>query len=270
MSFLNLLPDEMVGISGPMIDPTSEAHVIIIAYDEELKAPYKRLAAAHAAVSKAAQPAKPERIKEIILAQGKLDARHDAIIRGVWGLFGALAELLGGDEGATLLVLRDHLVPNGLSSQNKTYGGEAGQAALLAERMTAEVRQRTDSIVIGEGAKAKTLTACIDEWISLGAQLGAYEGERGQIENAPSDGADLHNARLDWSRAQNAMVSNAEMAGLTPKEMATLFGALWTAERKADDRAAAAKAQAAAEVKAAMEEKAAEEKAAAEKAAAPG
>lgn len=259
MSLMHLLPDEMLGVSGPMLDPGSDAYTVIINYDD-FKAPYKRLQSAHSSLSAAAQPAKTERIKEIILAQATLDVRHDAIIRGIWGFFTAVAELIGGDTGAELIALRDYLVPDGLSSQNKTYGGEAGQAEQLALRLTPDVRKRTDAILIGEGANAQPLSAYLDEWVTAGRKLGIYDAERGRIENEPSEGGDLHNARLDWVRAQNAMVSIAEMAGLTPVEMATVFGALQTAERKADDRARDTKAKVAAEAKAAAEKKAAEKK----------
>lgn len=265
MSLMHLLPDEMLGASGPMLDPGSEAYAVIMAFDD-FKAPHKRLHAAHAALSAAAQPAQTERIKEIILAQAMLDIRHDAIIRGVWGFFTALAELVGAAEGASLLALRDYLVPDGLSSQNKTYGGEAGQAEQLAIRLTPEVRKRTDDLIIGEGAGAMTLTAYLDEWIAIGRKLGNYDAERGRIENAPSEGAELHNARLDWVRAENAMVSIAEMAGLSAVEMATVFGALQSAERKADERARETKAKITAQMKATADELAAAKKDDAEKA----
>jgi hypothetical protein len=267
LALMNLFPDEMLAVSRPMVDSSSKSYAVIIAHDD-LKAPYKRLQAAHAGLSNAAQP-KADRIQEIILAQAKLDVRHDAIIRGLWGFFSALAELVGGDGAASLLALRDLLIPDGLLSQKKTYGGQAGQATQLALRMTPDIRKRTDAFLIGEGAAARTLTSYLEEWISLGEQLNTYEVERGTLEIEPSVGASLHNARLDWVRAMNAMVANAEMAGPTPADMAVLFGGLQSAERKADERAREAKAKVAAEAKAALE-KAAADKAAADKAGSDG
>lgn len=265
MALLNLLADEMIGASETMTDPTSDAYAIIIKYEDDLKAPHKRFLTAHAALSTSAQPTEPERVKVIITAQAKLDVRHDAIIRGVWGLFDALVELLGAEAAASLIALRDWLIPDGLSSQNKTYGGEAGQAKQLADRMTPEIRKRTDAILVGEAPNARTLTSYIDEWISIGRQLGVHEAERGRIESEPAEGAALHNARLAWVRAVNAMITNAEAAMIPPAEMAVLFGALQAAERKADDRAREARAKVAADAKKVLDEKAAEEKAAAEK-----
>lgn len=260
LSLMHLLPDEMLGISAPLVTPgpESKAYPIISKYDEELRAPYKRLSAAHAALSSAMQSTKEDRLEAIIDAQAQIDLRHDGIIRGCWAFFDAIAELAGGEAGASILGLRGYLIPDGLSSQNKTYGGQAGQAEQLAARLTPDVRQRTDGFVIGEGANAKKLTAYLDEWIALGRQLNTYEAERSALESGPSEGAALHQARLDWTRAMNAMVSNAEMAGFTQVEMALVFGALQTAERKADERAREAKNKAAAEAKATTEKKAAE------------
>jgi hypothetical protein len=260
MALMNLLPDEMLAVSGPMLDPNSKAYAIIAAHHDDLKAPYKRLQSAHASLSKAAQPARADRIKEIILAQAKIDARHDAIIRGVFSLFGAVAELAGGDDGASLQALRDYLIPDGLSSQNKTYRGQAGQAEQLASRMTPDIRNRTDALRVGEGTNAKPLTSYLDEWISLGRKLNTYEAERGALENEPSVGADLHNSRLDWVRAMNAMVVNAEMADLGSTEMALVFGNLLAAERKGDERAREAKQKVTADTKASLEKKASTEK----------
>lgn len=251
---LNLFADEMIGVSDTMLDPAGKAHVIILKYEDDLKAPWKRLSTAHASLVAAAQPLAPERVKLIIAAQGKIDFRHDAIIRGVWALFDALVELLP-DEAAALIALRDWLIPDGLSSQNKSYGGEAGQAKLLGERLTAEIRQKTDAIVVGHGGNTRSLTSYLEEWISLGQQLGAYENERGTLENTPGEAGPLHNARLAWVRAVNALISNAEAASVTEEDWALLFGPLQSAERKADDRAREAKAKAAAEAKKATEEK---------------
>jgi len=98
---------------------------------------------------------------------------------GVYGYLTAMAELIGGEDGEELLVLRDRLSPDGLSSQQKTYRGQAGQATQLEDRLTPEVLAKTDAFIVGQGPTAKPLTAYLKEWIAIGKQFGALEDEKG-------------------------------------------------------------------------------------------
>lgn len=269
MAFKNLYPDEMIQISGTWIDPASKAHEAILANDE-IKPITGRIRAAHELLATAAQPVDTPRLNTIIEQEARIDARHDAIIRGIWGFLTAKAELIGGDAGNAFISLRDLLLPDGLQSQLKTYRGEAGQALQLADRMTPAVRAQTDGILIGQGPNAQTLTYYVDELIDLGKQLGTFENERAVLEAGEHDGGALQKARNKWVRVVNAFVSNAEMAELDAETDALLFEPLRVAEKKADERArqtAAAAAKAASE-KAEKAAKAAAEKAAAEKVAA--
>lgn len=265
MAFKNLYPDEMIQISGTWIDPASKAHEAILANDE-IKPITVRIRAAHELLATAAQPVDTPRLNTIIEQEARIDARHDAIIRGIWGFLTAKAELIGGDAGNAFISLRDLLLPDGLQSQLKTYRGEAGQARQLADRMTPAVRAQTDGILIGQGPNAQTLTYYVDELIVLGKQLGTFEDERAVLEAGDHDGGALQKARNKWVRVVNAFVSNAEMAEIDAETDALLFEPLRVAEKKADERAR----QTAAATKAATEKaaKAAAEKAAAEKAAA--
>ena len=171
----------MIQISGTWIDPASKAHDAILANDE-IKPITGRIRAAHELLATAAQPVDTPRLNTIIEQEARIDARHDAIIRGIWGFLTAKAELIGGDAGNAFISLRDLLLPDGLQSQLKTYRGEAGQALQLADRMTPAVRAQTDGILIGQGPNAQTLTYYVDELIDLGKQLGTFENERAVLE----------------------------------------------------------------------------------------
>jgi hypothetical protein len=261
-----MTPDEMIQVTKVWVDPTTPAHLLILK-TEDLAGLLPRANATHVALKAANQPGEDPRLTAIIQLQAKLDVRHDAIIRGVWGTLTQKAELIGGDEGASLIVLRDYLLPDGLASQLKTYGAEAGQAERLADRMTPAVRAQTDAIMIGQAPNARPLTAYIDEWIKLGQQLGDLENERGQLLATPSDGKTLYQAQLAWIRVVNAMIANAELADLDEASQAVLFGQYRAALKKANDRAREALAAARAAAEKEATDKAAAEKAAADAAA---
>jgi hypothetical protein len=263
----NLNPEEMVQISAGWLDPENDGHQAILLVPILVSA-LPLIKEAHLGVLPLVKPKESARLTEIMNLEVEIDIRHDGIIRGSHGALTAMAELIGGDEGEEILALRDALVPDGPQSMLKSYRAEATQAAQLEARLTPEMRRRTDAIIIGGGPSARPLTAFLDEWIALGKQLGALEDEKGRIEAAagePVGGGTFLKARNFWVRVVNAMVANAELADIDQSKTATIFGPLWNAEKKADERARqAAKGR----TKAAAAEKAAAEKAAAEKAAA--
>jgi hypothetical protein len=246
MAFKNIYSDEMIPLSLTWLDPGSKANAAILAVPE-LASFIGRITDAHKAVKDAEQPAESPRVAAIMAEEARLDLRHDAIIRGSWGTLTSLAELIGGDAGASFITLRDTIIPHGLQSQMKTYRAQAGQAAQLADRMTPELRAKTDAILIGQGPDQKTLTMYIDEWIAIGKQLLALEDEKGQLEADPSAGSEMVKARNLWIRVVNAMVANADLVDLDTEAEALIFGPLRDTERKADERVrqAAAKAKAA-------------------------
>ncbi|APR87008.1 hypothetical protein A7982_12357 [Minicystis rosea] len=250
MAIKNLQTPEMLLISGTWLAQGSDVNAALLSVTE-LAGSAPRLETVHTALLKAGQPVANKALAEIIDEEGRLDVRHDAIIRGAFGTLTALAELLGGSEGAAQIALRDFLLPEGLQSQLKSYAAEAGQAAALADRMTPEVRTKTDAVPIGSGPNAKPLTVYLDELIGLGGKLGELEAKRATIENAATQAGALSKARLAWVRVVNALVANAELAELPADKDALLFDLLRSTEKKADERAreslAAARAKEAAE-----------------------
>ncbi|MFT3765464.1 MAG: hypothetical protein QM820_08120 [Minicystis sp.] len=269
MAVKNLYPDEMLQISGIWLDKASKAHAFIVGLPL-LNSMLGLVDDAHGQLAKAWQPAQNKRLIAISEEELRLDVRHDTIIRGTYAVLTGTAELVGGAEGDQIIAIRDHIAPDGLSSQLKSYRGEAGQAKQLEDRLTPDIRVTTDAVVIGFGSNAKSLTQYLLEWIDLGKQLGKLEDEKGEILAAQSDGSsagETLKARNLWTRVANAMTANADLANLTVEQDAAIFGGLRDAEKKADERARNLTAANKAAAENAAAEKAAAEKAAAEKAA---
>lgn len=239
MSRKRLTTSEMLFISAEWLNPESPAHKAIIA-SSDLAPTLPRLQSAHQDLSSAAQPtALNPRLFEIIKEQTDLDERHDDIIRGVFGILTATAALLGGSDGAQLISLRDHLIPDGLASVQKSYGAEAAEAALLASRITPEIRAQLDKFYVGPKSAQHKLSGYLDEWVQLGSKLGALETEKARLhsnDSHASTGTTLVGARNKWIRTVNLFLAVAEASELEYEIERVVFGPLQAAEAKADRR----------------------------------
>lgn len=239
MAYKYLRAEEMLQVSSTWIDPQSPARAAILA-NADLAGKLPRIEEAHAGLAAAAQPARLPRLNAISAEEASLDVRHDSIIRGVFGLLTATAEMLDGEAAAELMALRDILVPEGLSSVQKTYRAEAGQAAQLEARLTPAVVARTDAILVGQGPSQKSLTHYLQEWIAIGKKLGGLEDEKGRLAEQQADassGLSLVKARNRWIRVVNALVADGELAELPAPTDTWVFGPLRDAEKKAILRA---------------------------------
>jgi len=238
MALKHLRTEEMLQVSGTWLNPQSPARAAILSIPD-LAAKLPRAEEAHSNLAAAAQPAKNPRLDEITTETGKLDLRHDSIIRGVYHHLTATAELLGDAVAVDLIDLRDTLIPDGLPSMQKTYRAEAGQAQQLEDRLSPSLKSRTDSILIGQGPAQKPLTKYLVEWIEIGKKLGALEDERARLlaEQADaSSGTILVKARNRWIRVVNAMLADGDLADLPAQTDALVFGPLRDAEKTAELR----------------------------------
>ncbi len=248
MALKRLFSEEMLQLSGTLTDTKSKAHKAILA-SADLAPAMPRLTAAHEVLAKLTQPASADpRLAAIIAEEAVIDPRHDDLIRGAHGLLTGAAFLLG-EDGAPLLALRDTLFPDGLSSAQKSYRAEAGQAAQLAARLTPALRARLASIAVGPKSVKTTLEHCIDELLTLGARLGVLEDEKGRLQAGAAEqagsglGAALLAARNQWVRVANSLVANGELAGLDPETDQLVFGPLRAAEKAAERRTGNASAK---------------------------
>lgn len=247
MAFKRLYFEEMLQLSGTWIDPTSEAHLAILA-TPDLAPTIPHVTAAHNLLASLAQPAQEDpRLAEIIKEESALDPRHDDLLRGTHGLLTGAALLLG-EGGGELLALRDTLIPDGLESTQKSYRAEAGQAAQLAARLTPALRTQLASIVVDPKDTKKTLESFVNELLKIGARLGALEDDKGRLQPAPSEhgngrGAALLAARNQWVRVANALVANNALAGLDAETDKLIFGPLRAADKAAERRGKGAPAK---------------------------
>ena len=254
MAFKRLASEEMLQLSGTWVDPESKAYKALLA-TPDLAPSMPRFTAAHKLLAKLTQPGiEDPRLAAIVAEEGIVDPRHDDIIRGAYGLLTCAALLLGADgadgaDGAALLALRDILFPDGLSSTQKSYRAESGQAAQLAKRLTPALRAQLASIVVGPKGDKKTLEQFVDELIALGARLGVLEDEKARLQPGPGEpgpgaGAAILAARNQWVKLANALIANSEVAGLDAETDKLVLGPLRAAERAADRREAKAPAAA--------------------------
>lgn len=239
MSRKRLATTEMLYVSAEWVDSTTPVNQAILAHTD-LASTLPRIQTAHLELSAAARPtALNPRLFAIIKEQTDVDDRHDDVIRGIFGLLTSTAALLGGDEGARLLSLRDQLIPAGLATVQKSYAAEAGEAAQVATVLTPDVRAQLDKILVGPKTPQHKLTTYFDEWIQLGKRLGELEAEKARLQTDESTGATnvtLLSARNKWLRAVNLLLAIAEAAELTPELDKLIFGPLRLAEAKADKR----------------------------------
>jgi hypothetical protein len=237
MARKHIASEEMLHLSAAWTQPKNPANLAILA-STDLAAFLPRLVAAHQELAEQAHPLHENpRLEEIAKQQTSIDHRHDDVIRGSYAIFTGIADLLGPEHGAIFLDLRDKLIPEGLSSSQKTYSAEAGQAAQLAARITPEIRTTLSKIRLDPQHPSHTLAFFLDEWISLGQELGDLETEKNRIGPETRNQASLLAARNKWIRTVNLFVALAEAAEIDPATHQLLFGPLLAAEQKSNKRA---------------------------------
>ncbi len=233
----------MLQLSATWVNCSSEAHSAILAIND-LAAFLPRIEGVHVSLSALLQPTPNAKIAAISTEQVSVDVRHDGLIRGGYGFLTAMAELYGGEIGAAILELRDLVVPDGLSSVQKSYRAEATQAAQLKARISADVKSKLDSVSVTFGGQSKTLTEFVDEWIALGKKLGDLEDEKSRLQDSPDDSNAMATlkARNLWIRTVHAFVAVADLADLTEAQDRLIFGPLRVADKAATKRERAGRA----------------------------
>jgi hypothetical protein len=235
MGFRYLDSAVMLQLSATWLDSTSDAHNTLVALPD-LNPFLARLNKPHSSLAALLQPGMDVRISAISKEQFEIDIRHDGIIRGVFTSLSGAAELLRGEAQTILLQLRDFLVPDGLSSTQKSYRAEATQAAQLKDRITPAIKAQLDSIQIGMAGQSQPLSHFVDEWISLGKKLGLLEDEKARIQDSPAEttAQATVKARNLWIRTVNALIAQAELVEIDEATDRLLFGPLRAAVKNAE------------------------------------
>lgn len=230
MALKRLTAQEMVQLSTPWVTASDPARAIL-EKAPLLAALLPQIAAAHSALfAIQVQPDDPK-AKSLSDAEATLDATHDTLVRGIYNALTVLSQVSGSRE--ELLRLRDLLLPEGFMHAQLTYRGEAGHAALVSSRLNDALRAQMKSVVLHD----KTLLELVDAWLTAATELGALEEQRARLSApAATSAAQVAAARMAWVRVVNALVANAELAGLDSDSDRTLFAALRAAERTADSR----------------------------------
>jgi len=237
MALKRLSTAEMVQISGPWVTNGTPARKGLQALPECVGI-LPRVEEAHKQLHGARPGQGDARAAAISAEAAEIDARHDAVVRGVDLVLDGIALLLGeGGRAREIDAARSILTPEGVSIISTSYRNEAGAAALLASRLgrAPDVTKLLASIVVD---KKTTLASFVNERIALGERLGELEDERAQLRLAATESSAVANvnARNAWIRAVNALIANAELAGIPPEQDAMLFGALREAKTKANRR----------------------------------
>jgi hypothetical protein len=172
------------------------------------------------------------RISAISQKETEIDAKHDALVRGMVGTLTMLAPV--SDDREELLALRDKLFPIGLGHTKLSYRGEAGHVAMIDKQLDDTLKARLKAIAVHK----KTMLDLVLAWIETGYELGQLEEEKARLsETSPSLGAETQSARTVWIRLAKALLANAKLAGVDEATDQLLFAALRTAERAAESRA---------------------------------
>jgi hypothetical protein len=225
-----LTAEEMVAISAAwvMADQAGRAAIEKIPI---LSALLPNLENVHAAIVSLRSKEAPN-LGAISQKEAEVDARHDALVRGMYGTLTMLAPI--SDDREELLAIRDRLFPERLGHTQLSYRGEAGHVAVIDAQLDAAMKARLKAIAVHK----KTMLDLVMAWIETGKQLGRLEAERALLAGiSPSLGGEMQSTRSAWLRVTNALMANAKLAEIDSATDQLLFSALRIAERAAESRA---------------------------------
>ncbi len=229
MSLKRLTTDEMNQLTAPLVTQGNPARAALEKV-AVLASLMPQLVAAHEAVLAVRTVVEDPKLRELSAREAELDAEHDDRVRGIYNALTALAQVSG--SGAELTRLRDMLFPDGLEHTRRTYRGEAGHAAAVANRLDADMQSRLKAVDLHD----RNLLDLVNAWLAAARELGELEDQRARLSPAPSTTAEITAARTTWIRVVNALVANAELAGLEAETDRLLFSALRAAEKTAQAR----------------------------------
>lgn len=242
MSLRNVSTPAMISLSGAWLDP--EGARPQIAAIPAAAALLPLIDKGHKSLLKT--QAKPrvvsDKLVEIQGKQADLDKTHDRKGRGLYLTLTGFADLVDDPELATdMLALRDKIFDpeTGLRVLQVSYAEEAGEVALLEERLDDEDRALLKKLGYPEGKLLDAHKARV----SAGKKLGDLEKEKNTLANEESHDAtttmpaDVLRARNVWIQGARALVQVLDLAEVDAKTRSHILAPLAEAERKADLRA---------------------------------
>ena len=238
MALKRLRTAEMVTITATWVDPAHPDRQAM-AQVPALATLLPQVDAVHAGL-RATHDAGPSEVrrKQIKGQQKRLDVVHDDVLRGIWSYLWALIYFARTDEERQgFLRLVELLLPEGLSAVTKSYREEAGQADLAGSRLTDADRALLQTLVLPDG---RTLLDLVEQWLSLGAALGALDRERnGELDDGRPTQADAAAARNHWIRTVQAVQDVAALTAADDPAIQEIMARVHAAGLDADRRAGA-------------------------------
>jgi len=175
-------------------------------------------------------------ISAVQSAQEELDTLHDRKTRGVFNVLTGFADLADDPVKAkALLALRDRIYTNGLKVVQWSYVDEAGEAALVDERIGAADKDALANLPTPDGSLKDHHEARID----AGKKIGELEKKKIALAATSPAGAsasEVVRARNAWIRTVTAFVAMLGLDDLTEEKENKILGPLREAERRADRR----------------------------------
>lgn len=173
------------------------------------------------------------------------DAYHDRKLRGTFMMLSGAAEIEDDpDERERLLNARDTLFPLGLAATQRTYREQAGNGKIAREQFKPDVQASCDQLQIN----GRPLSGVVYNWLDSSQRIGDMNALRNRISGDGDDGVaagELHQARLIWIKAVNAMLAMLEFTDFDADTRRRLLADLRDAETKAaKSRANASQAKA--------------------------
>lgn len=206
--------------------------------------PYLESAAAEITSFTKPSPLRPSsEIEKVEAQQEKLDNRHDALNRFLYGFEGLLSELLSSPEVAeALLSIRDKKYPEKLRVNKFTYEREAGAARLMEARLTPEDKSFLASITIQTPKESFSLLDLTTEVIEKAKQLGDLENVKQKLFSQVSVPSlpSMYRILSQWVSRVATFQRLVAIADLTDEEKEAILGKLDRIEAAATERRLAA------------------------------
>jgi len=236
MALRNLTTQSMVAVGARWLDPGQERP--ILQRYALTRALLHHLETTHARLIEFQRRSTDteEAVQHLTERLAALDAQHDRLLRGVFGMLTSLAELADGEERAThFLDLRDTLFPDGLRGVSRSYWDQSGEAVLLRGRLNERIVQSLRSILTPNGS----LFGHVQTLLDVARVMGELEAQRISLAKTSTDTtrADVARARNEWIRVVTALRAATSLDGVSPEESDRIFRHLDEAEAKADRRA---------------------------------
>ena len=242
---IGLTTGEMFQVSEPWVTPGTKRDAVLAV--PALAAMLPSIEEAHLTLAPPVPDAAlPARLAALTTEGETLDARHDNGMRGVFGFIGEMIRLARTEATrVSLSELRNQLMPEGLEGTRKTYRGEAGEAALLEQRLREKpaLAEQMDAIIVHVDGGIP-LGTFVREWMRDAKRLGEVDSERAALveagalpgETPPVTRQDARSARANWTRQVRAMLSIADAIKLSDEARASIFGDLEAAQEIARKR----------------------------------